>query len=423
MLNIQDILANREYIEKALSKRMDRIDFSELIDWKKKQNSLRGSIDENRRVKKTLSTELSKKLARKEDDSDIRARIQRISDEIDDEERQFDGYSVKIKEFLELLPNIPEDEVPAGGKESNQVLEVIGTKPIFPFNVKDHVELGTSLNLVNYEKGVKLGGRGKWVYWGDGAMLEWALINYFISTHAKNEYRFVLPPHLLGTQAGYAAGQFPKFEKDVFYISSEDKDNPQFLIPTAETALVSLYRDEIIPYEELPIKLFAYTPCYRNEAFGSHSNERGTVRGYQFNKVEIVHFARPEESESCFQEIVRIGKDIMDGLGLHYRISRLAARDCSHSMAKTYDIEVWIPSMNEYREVSSISTAHTYQAVRGNIRYKDTNGKTRFVHTLNGSALATSRVFPAILEQYQQKDGRILVPKVLQPMIGKEYLG
>jgi seryl-tRNA synthetase len=250
------------------------------------------------------------------------------------------------------------------------------------------------------------------------------LLNYFIDHHRRSGYTFLLPPHLLRTEAGFVAGQFPKFKDDVYYVTSrteEVDERSHFLLPTSETAIVNLYANEIIPEEKLPLRFFGYSPCYRREAGSYRTAERGTIRGSQFNKVELFAITKPEDSEAAFRAILKQATDLMVGLGLHFRVTRLAAQDCSESMAKTYDIEAWIPSIGEYKEVSSVSNSHTFQALRGGIRYKDQqSGKTRFVHTLNGSGLATSRVLPAILEQYQLPDGRVRVPEVLQPFLGKE---
>ena len=424
MIDIHRILNDREAVEKALLKRLKHVDFSELITWHEKRKSLQTSTDGKKNQRKTLSADIAKKLAKNDDVADLKATVRTLGQEIATQETQTRTYNDKIHEFLTHLPNIPEDEVPAGGKENNEPLEYRGAKPVFDFASRDHVELGTRLGLVDFDRGTKLGGRGKWVYWGDGALLEWSLLNYFIDHHRNNGYTFVLPPHLLRLHSGFVAGQFPKFKDDVYYVASRSEgpeDHTHFLLPTSETALANLYADEVIAENDLPIRLCAYTPCYRREAGGYRTNERGTIRGNQFNKVEIFALTTPQESQAQFQAIVQAASGIMDSLGLHYRITRLAAEDCSASMAKTYDLEVWLPSIGEYKEVSSVSTAYTYQAIRGNIRYKDkATKKNKFVHTLNGSALATSRLVPAILEQNQQADGTVAVPKVLQPYIGKE---
>ena len=226
----------------------------------------------------------------------------------------------------------------------------------------------------------------------------------------------MIPPHILNYESGFTAGQFPKFEEDVFELKGIEPT--KFLLPTAETALVNYYRNEILDGSELPKKFFAYTPCYRKEAGSYRTEERGMIRGYQFNKVEMVEYTKEDDSDRAFEELVNKAKALIEGLGLHYRVSKLAAGDCSHSMARTYDIEVYLPSIDIYKEVSSVSNARSYQARRGMMRYRDENGKLHYMHTLNGSGLATSRVFPAILEQYQQEDGSVVIPEVLRPYMG-----
>ena len=262
--------------------------------------------------------------------------------------------------------------------------------------------------------------RRVWLYTGDGARLEWALLNFFIQEHLNDGYTFILPPHQLGYNCGFGAGQFPKFSDEVYWIEDGDaqtKKDQRFMLPTAETALVNMFAGEIIDESKLPMKFFAYTPCYRKEAGSYRAEERGTIRGHQFNKVEMVQYAHPDKSKQAFEELVNKACSLMEKLGLHFRLSKLAAGDCSASMARTYDIEVWIPSMNIYKEVSSVSNANDYQARRNNTRFKGADKKIGFVHTLNGSGLATSRVFPAIIEQYQNEDGSVTIPEVLRPFM------
>ncbi|MBE6942399.1 MAG: serine--tRNA ligase [Ruminococcaceae bacterium] len=317
------------------------------------------------------------------------------------------------------LPNLPDADLLPGGKENNEPLRYIGEKHNFDFEPKHHVDLCTDLGLIDYERGVKLAGAGNWMYTGMGARLEWALLNYFIDTHTADGYDFILPPHMLEYQCGLTAGQFPKFADEVFKISNHPTEGGVFyMLPTAEAALASVYRDEILSEADLPKKFFAYTPCFRREAGSHRADERGMVRGHQFNKVEMFQFTTAEGSDEAFEELVTKAENLVAGLGLHFRTVKLAAGDCSASMARTYDIEILIPSMNGYKEVSSVSNARDYQARRGNIRYRRADGKIDFVHTLNGSGLATSRIFPAIVEQNQRADGSIVVPEVLRKYLG-----
>ena len=338
---------------------------------------------------------------------------------IEDEAVQLKELSVEFKTAMLSLPNLPDEDLLPGGKENNQPLRYVGEKPAFDIEPKHHVDLCQGLGLIDYERGVKLAGAGNWMYTGMGARLEWALLNYFIDTHTADGYEFILPPHMLEYKCGETAGQFPKFADEVFKISNHPTENGIFyMLPTAEAALASVYRDEILTEADLPKKFFAYTPCFRREAGSHRADERGMVRGHQFNKVEMFQFTTPEGSDAAFDELVTKAENLVAGLGLHFRTVKLAAGDCSASMARTYDIEILIPSMNGYKEVSSVSNARDYQARRGNCRYRRADGKIDFVHTLNGSGLATSRIFPAIVEQNQRADGSIVVPEVLRKYLG-----
>ena len=317
------------------------------------------------------------------------------------------------------LPNLPDADLLPGGKENNEPLRYVGKKPEFDFEPKHHVDLCCDLGLIDYERGVKLAGAGNWMYTGMGARMEWALLNYFIDCHIADGYEFILPPHMLEYQCGETAGQFPKFADEVYKIANPTDDRIHYMLPTAEAALCSIYRDEILSEADLPKKLFAYTPCFRREAGSHRADERGMVRGHQFNKVEMFQFCRPEDSDAAFEELVTKAEKLVEGLGFHFRTVKLAAGDCSASMARTYDIEILIPSMDGYKEVSSVSNARDYQARRGNIRFRrEATGKPEFLHTLNGSGLATSRIFPALVEQNQRADGSIVVPEVLRKYLG-----
>lgn len=417
MLDINLIREKPEYVKEALKKKLWDTNFDELLSWDKEKRELLKVVEDNKAEMNRLSASVPAAKKAGEDVSKIFMQVKEIAKKNAEFEAKLEQISVKMTEFLEALPNIPDDDLVGGGKENNKVIHVYGKKPEFSFKAKDHVELATSLGLVDYDRGAKVAGRGSWVYTNLGAQLEWALLNFFISEHLKDGYEFILPPHLLSEQSGYVAGQFPKFREDVFWL--EGLEPQRFLLPTAETALVNLHRDEIMSEDDLPKKYFAYTPCYRREAGSYRTEERGMIRGYQFDKVEMVQYTKPEDSDKAFEELVGKAASLVDKLGLHFQISKLAAGDISHSMARTYDIEVYIPSIGIYKEVSSASNARDYQARRGRCRYRDSaTGKTRFVHTLNASGLATSRVFPAILEQYQQEDGSVVVPEVLRPFMG-----
>ena len=417
MLDINRIRENPEKVKELLKRKLWDADFTELLEWDKRKKELIQFVEGNKAEMNKLSASVPQAKKNGEDVSKIFAKVKQIAAENAESDKELKELEEKIFNFLAELPNIPDEDLLGGGKENNKPIKVFGKKPEFNFPMKDHMELAASLGLVDYDRGAKIAGRGAWIYTNLGARLEWALLNYFISEHLKDGYTFILPPHLLNEQSGFGAGQFPKFREDVFWLDGIEPK--RFLLPTAETALVNLYRDEILKEEDLPKKFFAYTPCYRREAGSYRTEERGMIRGYQFDKVEMVQYTKPEDSDAAFEELVRKAEGLVAGLGLHYQVSKLAAGDISHSMARTYDIEVYLPSMGIYKEVSSASNARDYQARRTMCRYRDNaTGKTRYVHTLNASGLATSRVFPAILEQFQQEDGSVIIPEVLRPFMG-----
>lgn len=422
MLDINLIRKDPEFVKAALAKREYEVDFTELLQWDARRKEIIAEGEALKAERNRINKEIPRLKKEGADVSAVMAQMKESGEKVKSLDEELRQVEAKIEEFVAALPNLPADDVVAGGKENNQVVKVFGEKPVFDFEAKNHVDLCTSLGLIDYERGVKLAGNGYWLYTDLGAQLEWALLNYFITTHIKDGYTFMLPPHILTYECGYTAGQFPKFKEDVYRVSTGD-DSFHFLLPTAETALINLYRGEILEEKDLPKRMFAYTPCYRSEAGTYRASERGMIRGHQFNKVEMFGYTRPEDSDAMLKELIGKACALVEGLGLHYRLSKLAAGDCSASMATTYDIELWIPSMNEYKECSSVSNAHEYQARRGNIRFRRADSKkTEYLHTLNGSGLATSRVIPAIVEQYQQADGSVVVPEVLRPFLGVDVL-
>lgn len=420
MLDIALIRSNPDFVKAALAKRQYEVDFADFLRWDEQRRALIVEAEQLKAERNRISKEVPAAKKRGEDVAALLEQSRAVGERIVALDAELKTVELSMDTFVAALPNLPAEDVVAGGKEANAVVRTFGAQPNFGFAPKDHVELELSLGLIDYERGVKMGGSGFWLYTGLGARVEWALLNYFVETHLADGYEFILPPHILNWECGFTAGQFPKFEEDVFRLQ---EDRMAFLLPTAETALVNLYRDEILPESALPKKLFAYTPCYRREAGSYRANERGMIRGHQFNKVEMFQFSTPEGSKTALEELIVKAEALMQGLGLHYHLSKLAAGDCSASMATTYDIEVWLPSMNEYKEVSSVSNAQDYQARRGRMRYRrDADKKVEFIHTLNGSGLATSRILPAILEQHQQADGSVAVPAPLRKWLGCEVL-
>ncbi len=423
MIDINLIRQDAAKVQAALAKRGYAADLDSILALDAKRREIIGGTEALKAEKNKVSADIPRLKKSGADVAPIFAKMREIGDEISAADEKLKAVEAELRNALLCLPNIPDPDVVAGDKEQNEVIKVWGEKPSFDFAIKNHVELCESLHLIDYERGVKLAGNGSWLYTGLGAQIEWALLTYFIKTHTADGYTFILPPHMLNYECGLGAGQFPKFEDDVYRIeTSEELAARRFLLPTAETALVNLYRGEILSENELPKKLFAYTPCYRKEAGSYRAEERGMIRGHQFDKVEMVQVTTPETSKQAFEELLNKACALVEGLGLHYRLSKLAAGDCSASMARTYDIEVWIPSMGIYKEVSSVSNANDYQARRNMTRYRAADGKIGYVHTLNGSGLATSRILPALVEQYQNADGSVTVPKVLREFVGVDVL-
>ena len=421
MLDIKKIKENPDAVKAGL--RAKEVDCDATVDRILELDELRRQLIADTEARKAQQNKVSKEipLLKKQgkDVSAIFAEMAELKKGLAEDAEKLDACQAELRTAMLSLPNIPDPDLKPGGKENNEPLRYFGEPHKFDFEPKHHVDLCLDLGLIDYERGVKLAGSGNWMYTGMGARLEWALLNYFIDTHIADGYDFILPPHMLEYQCGETAGQFPKFADEVYKIANPTDDRIHYMLPTAEAALCSIFRDEILPENQLPKKYFAYTPCFRREAGSHRADERGMVRGHQFNKVEMFQFTRPEDSDEAFEELVRKAENLVKGLGFHFRTVKLAAGDCSASMARTYDIEIQIPSMNGYKEVSSVSNARDYQARRGNIRFRrEETGKPEFLHTLNGSGLATSRIFPAMVEQNQRADGSIVVPEVLRKYLG-----
>ena len=421
MLDIKRIKENPEEV-KALLRAKD-VDCDAQVDRILELDQKRRELIASTEAKKAEQNKVSKDIPRLkkagEDVAPIFKRMAELKASIAENDEALRNVEAEYRTAMLSLPNLPDPDLKPGGKENNEPLRYFGEPHHFDFEPKHHVDLCTDLGLIDYERGTKLAGAGFWMYKGMGARLEWALLNYFIDTHLADGYEMVMVPLMLEYQCGETAGQFPKFADEVYKIENPTDDRLHFMLPTAETALASVYRGEILNEGDLPRKFFAYTPCFRREAGSHRADERGMVRGHQFNKIEMFQYTLPEKSDDAFEELVKKAENLVKGLGFHFRTVKLAAGDCSASMARTYDIEIQIPSMNGYKEVSSVSNARDYQARRGNIRFRrEATGKTEFVHTLNGSGLATSRIFPAMVEQNQRADGSIVVPEVLRKYLG-----
>ena len=416
MLDIKQLRTDPDGVRAALAKRGADVDLAPILKLDEEVRALTLRIDTVQAERNAIAKQMGQTKGKPDPESIAKASA--LKAEAADLQAQQGVTRGQFDEAMAGLPNLPDARVPEGGKEANQVIRSWGEKPELGDKPLSHLQLIEKHGLVDFERGVKMAGSNFWLYTGDGAALEWSLLDWFNRSHHRDGYTFFLPPHLLLPESGYGAGQFPKFYDDVFHIQAKEGGQERFLLPTAETALLNIYRDEIVPAEKLPIKAFAYTPCYRREGGGARADERGTVRGHQFNKVD------EHQGEAALEELLGRAESLLQQLGLHYRTVLLAAGDVSASMAVTYDVEVWIPSIGDYKEISSVSWAKDYQARRARIRTKGKDEKqTRFLHTLNGSGLATSRLFPAILEQHQQPDGSVLIPEPLRAWMGKDRIG
>jgi seryl-tRNA synthetase len=346
-----------------------------------------------------------------------------LREQIQESEKRAAEQEARLREILTAIPNLPHDSVPIGKSvEDNVEARRWGAPPKFDFKPKPHWELGEELGVLDLERAAKLSGARFAVYWALGARLERALANFMLDLHThEHGYTEVLPPYLVNSESMYGTGQLPKFAQDLFRVPHGEKD--LWLIPTAEVPVTNLYRDEVLDAARLPISLTAYTPCFRSEAGSYGKDVRGIIRQHQFQKVELVKFARPETSYGELEKLTNNAEEVLQKLGLHYRVVTLCTADMGFSSAKTYDIEVWLPGQNLFREISSCSNFESFQARRANIRYRpEGKSRTEFLHTLNGSALAVGRTWVAILENYQQADGSVKIPEALQPYMGTDRI-
>ncbi len=385
----------------------------------KRRNELSPKIGALKQAEKkgTLSSEQLQELAT------LSEEVAREKSVIEQYEQRVAEADEKFKSILKGVPNLPNDSVPAG-KSADDNVEVRrwGTAPKFDFTAKPHWELGEALGVLDLERAAKLSGARFAVYWDMGAKLERALANFMLDLHTREHgYTEVLPPYLVNSDSMYGTGQLPKFAADSFRVPHGEKD--MWLIPTAEVPVTNLYRDETIDGSRLPISLTAYTPCFRSEAGSYGKDVRGIIRQHQFQKVELVKFSHPQHSYDELEKLTRHAETVLQKLGLHYRVMTLCTADIGFSSAKTYDIEVWLPGQGLFREISSCSNFEAFQARRANIRFRpEGKGKSEFVHTLNGSGLAVGRTWVAIVENYQQADGSVVIPEVLRPYVGAERI-
>jgi seryl-tRNA synthetase len=417
MLDVKFVRENGEVVRAALRSRRSPFSLAGFEELDRERRETLVAVEKLRAERNAASEEIGRLRREKNDASALMDRMKEVSGLIKEAEAGLPDIERRMEEVLLSLPNIPDPSVPEGkGEEDNPTVRAWGDPPSFSFPVRDHVDIGTVLSILDFDRAAKIAGARFCLMKGAGALMERALINFMLDVHTREHgYTEVLPPFLANSASFFGTGQLPKFEADLFHVTGTD----YYLVPTAEVPVTNIVRDEILSAESLPLKMTAYTPCFRAEA-GSHGKDvRGMIRLHQFNKVELVKICRPEESWAELESLTADAEGILRSLSLPYRVVTLCTADLGFSAAKTYDIEVWIPSQRKYREISSCSNFTDFQARRAKIRFRDAvTGKIRLAHTLNGSGLAVGRTVVAILENFQQEDGSVLIPEVLRPYMG-----
>ena len=417
MLDLKFVRDNVAAVEEALRKRRSTLSLEGFVALDRERRERLVLVERMRAERNAASEEIGRLRREKKDATDLMERMKSLSSRLKGAEAELPAIEGKMEEFLLSIPNVPAPSVPEGaGEEDNPTVRTWGTPGTFSFPVKDHVDIGADLDILDFDRAAKIAGGRFCLSKGAGALLERALIGFMLDVHTREHgYLEVLPPFLANSASFLGTGQLPKFEEDLFRVAGTD----YFLIPTAEVPVTNIVRDEILPVESLPLKMTAWTPCFRAEAGSYGKDTRGMIRQHQFNKVELVKICRPEQSAEELEKLTADAEEILKRLGLPYRVVTLCTGDLGFSSAKTYDIEVWVPSQERYREISSCSTFTDFQARRAKIRFREgASGKTRLAHTLNGSGLAVGRTVVAILENYQREDGTIDIPEVLRPYMG-----
>lgn len=417
MLDIRLIRKDRTSIEAKLKTKDPLIDLAHICQIDQQIREDKTDVENLKAKRNEYSQKIGELKRAGQDTSELLSQVAQFAEEIHQLDHRLKQMEEEFNQELARLPNLPMDDIKISqDPKENVVIKEVGQKPSFSFPFKNHVELNEQLNLFDFKRGAKIAGTGWPVYRGMGARLEWALLQYMIEIHIKNGFTQIIPPLLVRPNTMFGSGQLPKFDSQLFKIN--DPDYHLYLIPTSEISINGLHLDEIIPTEDLTLKYVAYTPCFRREAGAAGSQERGLIRMHQFNKVEMFCFTKPEESMLIFDQMMASAEEILTGLELHYRNVLLVTGDMSFTAARTVDIEAWLPGQNRYYEVSSVSNCTDYQSRRSNIRFRREDGKLDFIHTLNGSGLATSRLMVALLENNQQADGSIRLPVVLQRYLG-----
>ncbi|MGE5454184.1 MAG: serine--tRNA ligase [Methylocystaceae bacterium] len=417
MLDVKEIRANPQRVLQALESRGNTSGLERFNEFDDKRRAILVEVEELKSFRNRTSEEVGKLKKAGQDAEQLMSKVREVSariKELDDELATQEG---ELEKLLSVIPNLPHVSVPVGRDETaNQEMRRVGAPRQFSFEPKPHWDLGVDLDILDFDRGAKLSGARFTVYKGAGARLERSVTNFFLDVHTmQHGYREIFPPFMVGAHCMYGTGQLPKFADDMYKIEGQD----MYLVPTAEVPLTNLYRDEILSSEDLPYYMTAYTACFRGEAGSAGRDTRGVIRQHQFNKVELVKLSSPETSYDELEKMTRDAEEVLALLGLPYRVMLLSTGDMGFSAAKTYDIEVWMPSYNEYKEISSCSNCEDFQARRANLRYRpEPKAKPQFLHTLNGSGVAVGRTVAAILETYQQADGSVLVPEALRPYMG-----
>jgi seryl-tRNA synthetase len=417
MLDIKLLRENLDEVKARIATRGAKIDWDEFVSIDRERREALANIERHKEKKNRLSGEIGQIKKSGGDAAALMREVEEVSVAIRNSEGPLAEIETRFEQFMLTVPNLPNPSVTVGkNSDDNKEIRRWGKPPKFEFEPKNHWDIGEELGILDFERAAKIAGSRFAVYRDAGAKLERSLINFMLDLHSKaNGYKEMIPPALVNRAALIGTGQLPKFADDLFRLAQGE----YFLIPTAEVPLTNLHRDEMLEHEELPIKYVAYTPCFRSEAGSYGKDVRGLIRLHQFNKVEMVKFTEPETSYDELESMVQNAEEVLRRLKLPYRVVELCTGDMGFASAKTYDLEVWLPGQNTYREISSCSNCEDFQARRANIRYRSgTKGRPIFVHTLNGSGLAVGRTLVAILENYQQKDGSVAIPDALRPYMG-----
>lgn len=412
MLDIKLMRKEPERVAQAVGRRGKEIDMQPFLTADEKHREIIAQIEELQSQRNAKSKEVGQRKRNGESADDLMAEVSAINEKIKVLDESKDALEKEVRDFVVSIPNMPADDIPDGGEDDYRVERVWGEPRKFDFEPKAHWDIGVDLDILDFDRAAKVTGSRFTFYKGLAARLERAIISFMIDMHTdKHGYTELIPPYMTNSASDFGTGQLPKFAEDMFHLENTD----YYLIPTAEVPVTNYHRDEILSEKDLPVKYCAFSPCFRSEAGSAGRDTRGIIRQHQFHKVEMVKLAHPDHSWEELESLTQNAEDILQALELPYRVICLSAGDIGFSSAKTYDLEVWLPSYGKYREISSCSNFLDFQSRRANLRFRDADGKVRFVHTLNGSGLAVGRTLAAILENYQNEDGSVTIPKALVP--------